>query len=213
MNLSPRQLAALTIAALASLLEGCLATGPATRFYVLTPAVEPQATAVHTAAMPSGTKARVLVVKDIRLPPYLDRPQIVTRDGGNRLGWVETEQWGSPLGDDMGRILAMNLGRLLAGDRVAAAPYPVAKTPDYRIDVEIRGFERQHEGRVELSAQWWITRGADGVLVAAAEERLLGDAVPIGAPYDQLVKAMSAVYADLAKAIARGVPSGTAESL
>lgn len=197
---------------LASLLAGCLSSGPATRFYVLTPAVEPQAATARTAALPGTAGQRMLVVTGIRLPRYLDRPQIVTRDAGNTLDWSETQQWAGPLGEDMVRILAMNLGRLLADERVVAAPYPASRPPDYRIEVEIRSFERQHEGRVELTAQWWITRGADGAVVASVEDTFLGHPVARGASYDQLVNTMSVVYADLARAIARSIPPRTTKA-
>lgn len=190
----------------APLLAGCLTQGPATRFYVLAPAVEPQAASIRTAAV----RPRLVVINDIRLPRYLDRPQIVTRDAGNSLEWSESEQWGGHLGEELVRVLAMNLGRLLEGDRVVAAPYPVAKAPDYRVDVEIRSFERRRDGRVELNAQWWITRGTDGSVVAESEETFLGDAVSDRGSYDGLASAMSAVYGELAKAIARGLRSPTA---
>lgn len=208
MSLFARLAAPLIIAALSWSLGGCLSSGPATRFYVLTPAVEPQAVTVRVAARP-----RVVVIKDVRLPRYLDRPQIVTRDAGNSLEWVENEQWGGHLNEDLVRVLAMNLGRLLEGDRVVAAPYPVAKAPDYRVEVEIRSFERQHEGRVELVAQWWITRGSDGSLVADSEQTFLGDAVADRASYDKLVGAMSVAYGELAKAIAHSIRSNQAMDL
>jgi uncharacterized lipoprotein YmbA len=158
----------------------------------------------------SATKPRMAVVKDVRIPLYLDRPQIVTRDAGNSLAWSEIDQWGGGLRDDLARILAMNLGRTLEGYRVVAAPYPVASPPDCRIEVEIRSFERRPSGHVELIAQWWITRGSDGTLLGSSEGSFLGEPVSGSTSYNNLVNTMSAVYGELAQAIARSIDSHVA---
>ncbi len=212
MSLSARLAGPLVFVVLVALLGGCVTPGPSTRFYTLTPVVEAQPGNARPVAEQSPARPRMVVVKDIRLPLYLDRPQIVTRGAGNSLEWSEIDQWGGGLRDDMARILAMNLGRLLEGDRVVAAPYPAAKSPDCRIEVEIRSFERQSTGRVELIAQWWITRGSDGTLLESSEGTFLGDSVSDGASYDGLANAMSAVYGKLAQAIAQSVRSHVARN-
>lgn len=192
-----------------ALLAGCVTPGPATRTYLLTPTVA--APAIDTVqSHAQGAKPRTLVIRDLRLPQYLDRPQIVTRDHGSSLGFVETEQWGGPLREDMARVLATNLGRLLKGDRVVVAPYPASGAPDFRIEVDVRGFERQPDGRVALAAQWWITRGSDGSLHASHEAVLTGAPLANGSGYDELVASMSVVCGDLARAVARTVPSNGA---
>jgi uncharacterized lipoprotein YmbA len=195
--------AALTLGILMSL-AGCVTPGPATRAYLLTPTVAAPASGIARPLAP-GAKRRTVVIRDLRLPQYLDRPQIVTRDEGNALGIVEHEQWGGPLREDMMRVLATNLGYLLDGDRVVAAPYPASGAPDYRVEVDIRSFERQPGGRVVLAVQWWVTRGADGSLHASAEAVFSGEPLPAGAGYDALVGSMSAVYGDLARAVARSL--------
>ncbi len=199
-TLPPRLIAAIAAVAGISLLGGCLTPGPATRMYVLTPVVE-----VQSPLPARATKPVTVVIKDIRLPLYLDRPQIVTRDAGSRLEISETEQWGGHLREDMARVLAMNLGRLLDGDRVLAAPYHAIAPPDYRVEVDILGFERQPGGRVGLTAQWWITRGADAAPPAGSAGTFTGEALADGASYGALVNSMSTVYGELAQAIARSI--------
>ncbi|MDP2810946.1 MAG: PqiC family protein [Rhodocyclaceae bacterium] len=169
------------------------------------------------AAAPSAaqraTKPVTVVIKDLRLPQYLDRPQIVARNDGNRLEVNEFEQWGGPLREDMTRVLVTNLGRLLGGDRVVAAPYHMATLPDYRVEVDILGFERVPGGRVRLSAQWWVSRGADTTLVASSEGTFSGEPLAADVPYEKLVGSMSSVYGELAQAIARGIrPRGAGNS-
>ena len=191
-----------------ALLWGC-SSAPATRFYVLTPVAQtplakPQVSADRAAAPVA------VVIKDVRLPQYLDRSQIVTRSDGHRLQMSEFEQWGGNLREDMTRVLAVNLGQLLESDRVIAVPFTVRLTPDYRVELEVSRFEREAGGRVMLSAHWWITRGADATLIASHEASFSG--VPLGEKnsYEALVSSMSAVYGELAQAIARSIRSSEA---
>lgn len=195
-----RRIAAGAAATLATLLCGCITPGPKTNFYMLD--------AVVTAPPPAAARAAkpvTVVIKDLRLPLYLDRPQIVARNDRNRLEVNEFEQWGGPLREDMTRVLVTNLGRLLGGDRVVAAPYHMTTLPDYRVEVDILGFERVPDGRVRLSAQWWISRGADATLVTGSDGTFTGEPLAADVPYETLVASMSAVYGELAQAIARGI--------
>lgn len=203
-----RRVAASAAAALTALLCGCVTPGPRTHFYMLDAVV-----AAPPPAAARATKPVTVVIKDLRLPQYLDRPQIVARNDGNRLEVNEFEQWGGPLREDMTRVLVTNLGRLLGGDRVVAAPYPMATLPDYRVEVDILGFERVPGGRVRLSAQWWISRGADATPVASSEGTFTGEPLAADVPYEKLVASMSAVYGELAQAIARSIrPRGAGNS-
>lgn len=186
-----------------ALLGGCSST-PATRFYVLAPVA--QAPLTMSAAEP-GKPSVTLIINDVRLPQYLDRPYIVTRDNDHRLQMFEHEQWGGNLRDDMTRVLAENLGRLLASDRVIAAPTSLRVQPDYRIEVEVLRFEREPGGggRVRLSARWWLTQGADAKLLASPEASFSGESIGESGAYDAMINSMSVVYGELAQAIARSI--------
>lgn len=188
------------------LLAAC-SSGPATRFYTLA-AVEAAPVAAKDAA-PDAARPVTLVITDLRLPPYLDRPQIVTRDSDNRLHISELQQWGGNLRDDMTHVLTVNLGRQLPTGRVLAAPLHIALQPDYRIEVDVQRFEREANGSVKLAARWWITRGADGALLASAEASFTGPTAGAG-DYDALVGAMSAAFGELARAIADSIRAGAA---
>ena len=181
------------------LLWGCAST-PATRFYVLAAVAEIPPDRPNHAARPV-----TLVIRDVRLPQYLDRPQIVTRSSGNRLQIAEFEHWGGNLREGMTLALAENLGRLLESDRVIAAPYSMPLQPDYRVEVEVLRFEREAEGRVRLSARWWLTRGSDAATLASPEASFLGAPLGEAASYEALVASMSAVYGELSQAIAASV--------
>lgn len=174
---------------------GCSGGSAATRYYVLTPTDE-------TAAAKRDVS---VVVTGVRMPQYLDRSQIVTRDGANRLQVSDDEQWGGNLRQDLTRVLAENLGRLLGSERIAVAPQSV-RAPDFRLEVEILRFERAADGRVQLAAKWWLTSG-DGTPLASPTTALAGPVVALaeGKAFDPLVASMSALFNQLCSAIAADI--------
>lgn len=192
----------MTVCASLVALAGC-SSAPATRFYTLAAVAEvPPAGAKGIA--PHAARPVTLVITDLRLPQYLDRPQIVSRGSDHRLRMTEHQQWGGNLRDDMTRVLAENLGRQLPGDRVLAAPTHLALQPDYRIEVDVQRFEREANGPVKLAARWWIIHGSNGALLASPEASFTG--APVGEDdYEALVGAMSAVFGELAQAIADSI--------
>jgi uncharacterized protein len=186
---------------IALLLAGCSGSGSSpTRYYVLTP--------LGTAS-PAEKRDIAVLVSGVRLPQYLDRPQIITRDGDNRVQVSDHEQWAGNLRQDMTRVLAENLGRLLGSDRVVAVPHTLRTQPEFRVDVEVLRFERAPVGRVRVAASWWLSRAVGTVRACPSAElaggELAGGALGDTGTVDALVASMSAVYNELAVAIAQAI--------
>lgn len=179
-------------------LAGCLGSAPTTRFYQL------ESVAAKPATNP-GLKSPTVLVREVRLPNYLDRPQIVTRDASHRLHIAEFDHWGGDLREDMTRVLVQNLGRILDSKQVFTAPVGVAVQPDYRLEVEVLRFEREVGGQVLLHARWWLSRGSDQTLLASDESSFSGNSASDS--YPELVASMNTVYAELARVIAARVRS------
>ena len=84
-----------------SLICSCVSRGPDTRFYILDPL--PLTAPLVENADPENTMS--IEIASLRLPQYLERPQIVTRDEGNRLKMAELHQWGGNLRKNMIRVI------------------------------------------------------------------------------------------------------------
>ena len=177
------------------LLAGCTAA-PATRLYLLR-SLDAPAEKSTLAGRPV-----LIVIGEVRVPQYLDRPQIVTRGTGDRLVINEYAHWGSSFRDEMSRVLGENLEVLLAGTRVMTAPVPRNIRPELQIELEVTHFERALDGQVRLSARWWISPG-EGKTPLTGEASL--NARPAGEGDEALVAEMGAVYGELARAVAATV--------
>ncbi|MCB1786654.1 MAG: membrane integrity-associated transporter subunit PqiC [Gammaproteobacteria bacterium] len=172
------------------------ATTPSANFFTLNPAdVEPQVARSDLS----------LALGPIDLPGYLDRPQIVTRAGGNRLSVDEFNRWGGLLEEEISRVLAEHLSRRLGTDRIYSYPSRVAADTDYRVVLEIRRFDGILGGEVVLDLAWSLVddRTAEVLLTRQAAYR---GAVP-GSDYGAYAAALSALVIqfgdDLAAALAQ----------
>lgn len=189
-------MAGAALALVATLAPGC-ATAPPVRLYIVTP--------LAVAAPAARAPGPGVVVAAVRLPEYLERPQLVTRRGDNQLQLEEFHQWGGNLAKDLTRVMAENLAVLLGSDAVVAAPHTLRMKPDYRVETEVLRFERAGDGRVHLAAKWWLQRGADGSILASATTALASEPLAEAAGAEDTVAAMSGVYGELSRVIAQAV--------
>ena len=93
---------------------------------------------------------------------------------------------------------------MLKSELVFSAPHNGPIKPDFRVDVEILRFEQGVDGRVTLSARWWLIRGGDNALVEAPSITLNGSAIGERSR-DALVASMSKLYGELAQLIAHSI--------
>ena len=146
-----------------------------------------------------------LEVASLRLPQYLERPQIVTRSTGNRLELAEFHQWGGNLRKNMMRVLAKNLSQLLATPNVFLSPHQPRTPPDFRIDIEVMKFERDPDGKVRLSVQWILSRGQDRKPLITQMTDLTGQEEQTESDLETTVSSMSALMGELSVIISREI--------
>jgi len=95
-------------------------------------------------------------VLPVRVPDYLDRPQIVTRTGENTLDLNDFHRWAEPLRMNITSILVSNLSHLLQSDWVVKASHNHGLPVRFQVGVEVLRFDGELDGDVTLSARWSI---------------------------------------------------------
>jgi len=137
---------------------GCASTTPVSYYQLsaLDVALTPQASA--------EAGKMVLGIGPVRLPEYLDRPQLVTRLTPNRLQLADSHRWAEPLGENISRVMGENLAALLGTDRILLHPWPASRGTDYQLLVEVLHFENESDGAARLVALWSV-KGKDGAMV------------------------------------------------
>lgn len=183
-------------------LSGCvISKTPITRFYILT-ALDSETPLV---VLNENQRPLSVEVAALRLPQYLERPQIVTRSSDNRLELAEYDQWGGNLRKNMIRILAENLSRLLATPDIAISPHRPSVSPDFRVEVEVMQFEKTADGQVRLSAQWRLSKGRKGTPLTVRVSHLAHPVVSTEPGYAETVAAMSALFGELSQIIGQAI--------
>src|SRR5262245_52783094 len=188
----PHHLLALGLLLLA--LAGCANTPP-TQFYVL-----PSLASADTAALSTAANRDLTIgVGPVTMPPYLDRPQIVTNASRAKLTLAAFDHWASPLHDIFSRALAENLSLLIPTDRVVLHPWSRSTEINYQVVVEVTRFDGPATGAAVLTARWSIL-DANGKELAMRKSSLNASAGR--QDYEAMVTAMSHTLEGLSRDIA-----------
>jgi len=182
-----------------SLLAGCLGSGTknGVRYYLVDPVT------VDVAEINTDNQLAIELI-DLNIPQYLERFQIVTRNGENRLRFSENNQWGENLRKNLLRTLAINLASRLSTIDIGSPLNRSATLPDYRVQVHIAQFELDSDGEVQLSARWQLTNADEEELGMYYASLQSDDQIEDG-DYDQIVADMQALFAVLCDQISASI--------
>lgn len=132
---------------LVSVLAGCGRSHP-TAFYSL------NAPASAASATPGPCIA--LGIGPVEFPAYLDRSQMVTRAGANRMRLAEFDQWIEPLRDNFQRVLLEDLAGRVCAKPLVSHPWPAGGTPERQVTVQVIRFDGTLGQEAVLRASWMV---------------------------------------------------------
>ena len=197
------QCALFTLALVVTILTGC-ASSPSSKFYQLNPG---QNKTSVTGDVSSG-QSQVIAIGPVRIPDYLDRPQIVTRSGKNELKLSEFDRWAGSLENDVHRVLVEDISSLMSADLFSVVrwtPYLESQMPDsYRVEVSVDRFEGTLGDSVLLKAHWAVFAKDRSLFLK--NESLISEQMN-GSSYDALVSAMSIALERLSRDISGAIMS------
>lgn len=176
-------------------LAGCSTSRP-TQFYVLTPLSDVSDDAGELA---SGEHGPVVGVNRVKLPEYLNRPQIMTRTSHNALALAEFHQWGGSLQENFSSVLAANLSMLIPTDHIAVLPAKMTTRRDFEVRVDVIRFDRDSVGQVILNVRWHLVAGDANTTLAARTSRYRESAE--GEGFEATVAAMNRALNKLSQEI------------
>lgn len=135
-----------------TLISGC-ASSPRSQFYTLTATAPREAT-------PVAKDALSISIASVTIPELVDRPQLVVRTDGSLVDLLETHRWAEPLKSAIPRIIAENISRILAVDRVSSYPQNASYSADFKVYVDLLRFDSVGD-HIVLDALWMIRRSDD----------------------------------------------------
>ncbi|NMA47575.1 MAG: hypothetical protein GX945_13530 [Lentisphaerae bacterium] len=170
---------------------GCTHSTP-TRYYLLSVARELQ-------PLPSASSAPVML-RQLRLPEYLDRTEIVRRRSVNELGISDNHLWGEKLGVATATTLERNLAQLLGDKTLLFAGRHSVPANCRCLNVVLHQFEADADNVFNADGYCYLEKanGAElSLLLRVSHSQPLADD-SVGA----LVDAYNDALADIAKQIA-----------
>ncbi|MGE9296883.1 MAG: PqiC family protein [Puniceicoccales bacterium] len=181
-----------------ALLSGCSVGKQSTpsRFYVLS--ALPQTTQPLPQAQDNPPNVGVA---QIRIPSFIDRPQITYRLGVNEIRFSEFNRWGEPISDGITRVVRQNLTELLGAGRVAAFPWMQPYPRNLTLEAVVTDFAAGTDGVAELSVIYRIAddRNKETLLV---REAVFVDSAGGNLDDSKAVAALSDTLAQFARAAA-----------
>jgi uncharacterized protein len=138
MPLSRRRLACLALPALAA---GCTSPEPALYTINMKPG----------AVLTGGP--RIVQLRDIGLPGYLDRREIVRSSADYRLGVMANDWWGEPLAGMLSRVIILGLSQRLPNSSIYPEGGAISSDPNAVLAVNIQRLDLDASGSLELLAQ------------------------------------------------------------
>ncbi len=184
-------------------LGGCASGGlSSVHYYVLNqPGAEAQQAQSVQVIVPGAQAGPRVGILPVAVPAYLNRPQIVLRQGeGVDMQLEEYNRWGEDVAKGVARVLGASISQNLRDIRGMAIPLRTGAPVDLRLLVEIRRFEGAPGYETTLEALWSVQKQnnvlAEGIFL---EKR------PSGPDIASLVQSQSALLDAFGAEIARAV--------
>lgn len=159
----------------------------------------PNPTLYTLATVPGETRSgapKLIELRQLALPHYLERSEIVRSTENYRLDLLPNDWWGESLSSMMNRVLVQNLSQRLPDSTVVSEVGAISGTPDATVGINVLRFDADHSGVEVLDAQISIT----GDVSVTKRVHLT---IPLAAPGTPgLVSAMSAAVGRLADVVA-----------
>jgi uncharacterized lipoprotein YmbA len=99
-----------------------------------------------------------IIIAQVTLPKYLDRPEIVRYGSTYELRLSEFERWGEEMNEMVTRTLLENLALRLPRAQIFAAHGLAASPVDATVDIDFGRFDAGADGVVVLAARWIVRR-------------------------------------------------------
>ncbi|MCK0547434.1 PqiC family protein [Pseudomonas syringae] len=182
-------------------------TSTQTHYYTL---IAPMS-ATSTAA--SKTMPFQFEMLPVIMPVQVDQPPLVVRQGNGSLAILDTERWGSPLGDEFHDALTPQLERRFGSRDMAGLPKN-SDQPTLSIRTDVRRFESMPGNYALIDVVWTLGLREAGATAGSKRQSLTCSSVireQAGEGMENLIIAHQKAVAQLADKIAATAASWTAQ--
>jgi len=187
----------------ALVISGCISLpnspiSPTPRFYMLSAINQPEVSKkIHI------TPGVIIGVGPVKIPEYLNRPQMVTKDKQGILKFDEFDRWGESLNLGIARLMREALTVMLPGAKLTLNPWDPSMAVKYQVLVEIVQLDSDLDREMSFVVQWTVidVQNSKTVIIKRSEFRT----AIIPQNYSGLAKTLSTACASLSNEIAQAL--------
>ena len=131
--------------------SGCLsvANSPTPRFYALQSISAGQISKKINIAEPI-----IVGIGPVKIPEYLNRPQIATQTTNSVLAFAEFDRWAEPLQSALPRIISEDLSALMPAATFCTSPWGMDIPVKYQVIMDVVRLESRMDDNLSLAVQW-----------------------------------------------------------
>jgi len=155
------------------LLSGCISLpnspiSPTPRFYMLSAIDETQ-----VSKKINITPGVIIGVGPVKIPEYLNRPQMVTKDKDGILKFDEFDRWGESLDAGVAHLIREDLTVMLSKAQLTLYPWAPTTSVKYQVVAEIVQLDSELDKNMFLAVQWMVidVQNAKTVIIKRFEFR------------------------------------------
>jgi uncharacterized lipoprotein YmbA len=155
--------------------------------------------------MTADKAAKISVgMSDIKVPGYVFKRSMAMRQESNEIVYLDAAVWAERMDTGLQRVLAANLGTLLASDQVRLSTWRPEEV-SVEVYVNVERFDVDTHGQGVLTA-WWrlVAPGSEKVLVSGKFSASHTGPSPDNNPGGAAVS-MSTLAADLSRELAKAI--------
>ncbi|PYD94344.1 hypothetical protein DNF23_00145 [Pseudomonas syringae pv. pisi] len=182
-------------------------TSTQTHYYTL---IAPMSATSTAASKPMPFQFEMLPVI---MPVQVDQPPLVVRQGNGSLAILDTERWGSPLGDEFHDALTPQLERRFGSRDMAGLPKN-SDQPTLSLRTDVRRFESMPGNYALIDVVWTLGLREAGATAGSKRQSLTCSSVireQAGEGMENLIMSHQKAVAQLADKIAATAASWTAQ--
>ena len=175
-------------------LSACMRSNKSVQFYRL----NASAAMVDIIQEPELTNQALIGLGSIRIPDYLNRPQMVIAISDNQYQLSEEHRWAERLDENISLVLTKLLSSQLGSNRIVRYPWSLRQAVDYQVSIDIIEFHIDALGQSRLIAQWLIKRKDQSIFSRRFNYQVYASTTD----YEIMVSAQSACLTKLGQDIA-----------
>ena len=170
------------------------------KFYLLTPTADTAAATPASGPGSNSDNAFTIGLGPIKLPPYLDRPEIVTRAAANRLELSKEDRWGESVQNGFTSAMQRDLAAETGTENIIIFPWYNTVHIDMQVQIDVYRFETDSQGLAHLSAKWTLLDSTGKNILYTVESSVTQQSKP--GDMTDAVAALSRTIGDLSGQIA-----------